>query len=293
LKRYRISVGAIGAREVQFRGTIMIMASASDQTAHLYEAMPKQFPSVPGHTPEKPGAADFSAEPISGVGGSNGPVLEEVRRLNKAGLDNYNNGKLAEAAERYRKGLELLPDNPVGLYTLGVVTGQLNLYEESKENFERLVRLLESRGTEVDPGILATGHQGIGVALLGLLAAEDPQEQTLDIASKAELEFRRAAELNHEYLEAWLGLGVALHSLERLDDAEAAFRKALAIDPNNQPAVERLRSVLEDKLEKRLFDLGYLSKINKPIRDFTPYENRTPIKVTGKPLSEIIIEERR
>jgi hypothetical protein len=81
--------------------------------------------------------------------------------------------------------------------------------------------------------------------------------------------------------------------LEQLDEAEAAFRKALEIAPGNQTVTEQLRGVLEDKLERRLFELGYLSKINKPIRDFTPYENRTLIKVDGKPLSEIIVEERR
>ena len=57
-----------------------------------------------------------------------------------------------------------------------------------------------------------------------------------------------------------------------------AFRKALEMDPESQVATERLRGVLEDKLERRLFELGYLSRINKPIRDFTPYENRTLIK---------------
>lgn|SRR5262245_19154731 len=70
------------------------------------------------------------------------------------------------------------------------------------------------------------------------------------------------------------------------DEAEAAFRKALEVDPHNQAALERLRSVLEDKLERRLVELGYLSKVNKPVLDFTAYENRAPIAVSGKPLSE-------
>ena len=58
-------------------------------------------------------------------------------------------------------------------------------------------------------------------------------------------------------------------------------------------ATNYLRGVLEDRLEKRLFELGYLSKLNEPIRDFTPYEGRALIEMTGKPLSETIIEERR
>ena len=64
-------------------------------------------------------------------------------------------------------------------------------------------------------------------------------------------------------------------------------------EESGQDDMAQLRGELEDKLEKRLFELGYLSKINEPITDFTPYENRTLIKVKGKPLSEIIVEDRR
>ena len=54
---------------------------------------------------------------------------------------------------------------------------------------------------------------------------------------------------------------------------------------------EEQRRALE--LERRLFEAGLLSEIKPPITDFTPYENRKPIENKGKPLSEIIIEERR
>ena len=124
-------------------------------------------------------------------------------------------------------------------------------------------------------------------------SAPGTQDPPLALATESEIEFRRAAELDPDYFLAWLGLGLSLHILERLDEAEAAFRNALKIDSDSQVATERLRNVLEDKLERRLFELGYLSKINRPIRDFTPYENRTLIRVEGKPLSEIIVEERR
>ena len=38
---------------------------------------------------------------------------------------------------------------------------------------------------------------------------------------------------------------------------------------------------------------GLLSEVKPPITDFTPYLHRQPIETTGKPLSEVIIEERR
>lgn len=54
---------------------------------------------------------------------------------------------------------------------------------------------------------------------------------------------------------------------------------------------EEQRRALES--ERRLSEAGLLSEIKPPITDYTPYEHRKPIENTGKPLSEIIIEERR
>lgn len=260
------------------------MTSLSEQTADLYGAMEKHIPSIQieDMAPPKHQITIRSSESIQRA---------QVKQLNEAGQDHYNNGRLEDAAKSYEEALKLCADSMLALYSFGVVAGQLKRYEESKAAFERLLRVLENRRGGVDPTLLAKAHQGIGAALLSLWAY--PQESPLEVVSEGELEFRRALDLDPGYFEAWLGLGIALHILERLDDAEAAFRKALEVDPDSQVATQRLRGVLEDKLERRLFDLGYLTKINKPIRDFTPYENRTLIKVEGKPLSEIIVEERR
>ena len=53
------------------------------------------------------------------------------------------------------------------------------------------------------------------------------------------------------------------------------------------------RPAPEAELERRLYDAGLLSEIKPPIADLRPYENRRPIQVKGKPISEVIIEERR
>ena len=49
----------------------------------------------------------------------------------------------------------------------------------------------------------------------------------------------------------------------------------------------------EDLLDQRLLDAGLISEIPPRIKDFTPYHNRRPVTVTGKPISETIVEERR
>jgi hypothetical protein len=49
----------------------------------------------------------------------------------------------------------------------------------------------------------------------------------------------------------------------------------------------------EEEFAQHLRAAGLLSEVKPLIPDFTPYQHRQPIETTGKPLSEIFIEERR
>ena len=49
----------------------------------------------------------------------------------------------------------------------------------------------------------------------------------------------------------------------------------------------------EEAFAHQLHVAGLLSEVKPPITDFTPYQHRQPIETMGKPLSEVIIEERR
>ena len=48
----------------------------------------------------------------------------------------------------------------------------------------------------------------------------------------------------------------------------------------------------EEEIQRHLFEIGLLSEIKRPSRTEPPGDRR-PIKVRGKPVSEMIIEERR
>jgi hypothetical protein len=48
----------------------------------------------------------------------------------------------------------------------------------------------------------------------------------------------------------------------------------------------------EDEFEQELYEAGLLSEIKPPITDFIPHQNHQLIELKGKPLSEVIIEER-
>ncbi len=73
--------------------------------------------------------------------------------------------------------------------------------------------------------------------------------------------------------------------------------KALPLDKKKQLR-DTLNSWLaqsqmtETEFEQHLLRQGLMSNVPPPLTDFSNYRNRQPIQVTGKPLSETIIEDR-
>lgn len=57
--------------------------------------------------------------------------------------------------------------------------------------------------------------------------------------------FRRALELAPEFPAPWINLGVALRRLDRFQDAEDAYRRALAIEPSELSALSNLAYLYE------------------------------------------------
>ncbi len=50
--------------------------------------------------------------------------------------------------------------------------------------------------------------------------------------------------------------------------------------------------ITEAEFELQLLSLGLIHNLPSPITDFSSYRNRQPIHITGKSLSETIIEDR-
>lgn len=49
----------------------------------------------------------------------------------------------------------------------------------------------------------------------------------------------------------------------------------------------------EDEFEQQMEANGFLRRALPLVTNLTPYENYQPVKVQGRPLSEMIVEERR
>jgi hypothetical protein len=83
---------------------------------------------------------------------------------------------------------------------------------------------------------------------------------------------------------------------------EKAIEEVKALSPAEQ---RKLRTLLdtflasadapmtEDEFAHKLVAFGVLSEIKPPITDRAPYQNRQPVETTGKPLSDLILKERR
>jgi hypothetical protein len=77
-------------------------------------------------------------------------------------------------------------------------------------------------------------------------------------------------------------------------EEQAALRGLLANGtPASAPQPKTWTEEDEDRLEQELLAEGTLDYVPPKITDFTPWENRVPFPVEGKPVSETLIEERR
>lgn len=88
-------------------------------------------------------------------------------------------------------------------------------------------------------------------------------------------------------------LETVIEELKALTSAEQKKVRELIDSLLEAPANTSSTLSPEDLLDQRLLEAGVISEIPRRITDFTPYRNRKPIEVKGKPVSETIIEERR
>ena len=56
---------------------------------------------------------------------------------------------------------------------------------------------------------------------------------------------------------------------------------------------EKKPTMTEEEFEQYLYEKGIIAEVKPPITDFSRYDNYKPITITGEPISETIIKERR
>jgi tetratricopeptide (TPR) repeat protein len=129
-------------------------------------------------------------------------------------------GGRAEAITRYRRTLELVPDQREALLSLGVLLAEQGQVEEAISHWQRLLHLRPDH---------AQAHHNLGVA--------QAQQGKLERAAES---LRRALELKPDYADACFNLGNVLVQQRKRADAVAVYERALELRPDYPDAYNNL-----------------------------------------------------
>ena len=160
-------------------------------------------------------------------------------------------GKTGEAAERYRRALELQPDLAEAHCYLGSILVDSGMLDDAKTHLERAAAL--------QPG-LAEAHVGLGNL-----------HNALQQLEAAEASFRRAIALDPGFVEAYANLGHVLVASGQPELALASYDAALALDPEYVEArwsramcrIPALRGAQEDLAATRRAFSGELAALEQ------------------------------
>ena len=159
-------------------------------------------------TPE-PTLADPLMDAYSGL-------LESALAHHNRGFEAFTDGRWAAAAEAFRAGLELEPDNVAIRHTLGTALHQMGDVGAAIREFERVLRIEPS-------------HTRALFSLGVILASEGRYED-------ARSRFEAAVEHEPEYVQARLALAQLSQELGRPEDALAQYEAVVTVDPRRVEA---------------------------------------------------------
>jgi tetratricopeptide (TPR) repeat protein len=160
-----------------------------------------------------------------------GPVLDYYRLYNSAAYLQRTK-RYQESAAKWKKVVELNPDDELAHRNLGTVLLMTGQREESGVHFRKASELKLRAAVEADPGS-ARGFNDLGVLLLETGRVDEAVAQ-----------FEKAAGLKADFAAARSNLGGALAKLGRLDEALRELRQALELDPRYAPAHYNMGLVL-------------------------------------------------
>ncbi len=193
------------------------------------------------------------------------PQSAEVRIKTAAAENNYGavllgRGQASKAIEFFKNALRLMPDYALAYNNMGKALADLGNSAEAIENFEKAIKLdpdfvgacnnlaiaftkagrineataQYQHALKIDPSSIDT-HFNYGLMLLN--AGQFPA---------AAEQFQKAIRLKPDYAQAWANLAPAYAMQQKLDDAEAAALKALALaqQQGNAPLAEQVQAWL-------------------------------------------------
>jgi tetratricopeptide (TPR) repeat protein len=177
---------------------------------------------------------EFVNVPPGGLRQIGGPVIDYYKLYNSAAYL-QRTGSYEASAAKWRKVLELSPDDEAAHRSLGTVLLMTGHGEESAAHFQKASELKLRAAVEADPAS-ARGFNDLGMLLAQTGRVEEAVAQ-----------FEKAAGLKPDFAAARANLGGALARLGRLDEALVQLRQALASDAAYAPAHYNLGLVLSQR----------------------------------------------
>ena len=148
---------------------------------------------------------------------------------NNLGIVLNGRGELQEAVEHYQRALALKPDYAEAYYNLGIAFGGRGKWDEAVTYYRRALAL--------KPNYIEA-HNNLGNAL--------NNQGKLD---EAETQYRRALAVMPDFAEVHYNLGVVLNAKGRPDEAVACYRRALELKPDYAEAHANIGSAFNEKGE--------------------------------------------
>jgi len=163
-----------------------------------------------------------------------GPVIDYYKLYNSAAYL-QRTGRYEESAAKWRKVLELSPDDETAHRSLGTVLLMTGHAGESAAHFQKASEMKLRAATVADPASARACND------LGVLLEETGRVE------EAVAQFEKAAELKPDFAAARANLGGALAKAGRLDAALVQLRQALELDAGYAPAHYSLGLVLSKR----------------------------------------------
>jgi tetratricopeptide (TPR) repeat protein len=173
----------------------------------------------------------------------------------------YQDGKLAEAEQLFRRILETHPRHAGSLHALGLIAYQAGLYESAAELLDKAIAIEHDNPTyhsHLGNILIAQGRVNDAASRYERALALKPDcaeaHNNLGIALAAQGKFAEAVEhyecaliLNPRHANAHNNLGGAFKAQSRMDEAITHFRRALAINRDHPEAHNNLGTALYDQ----------------------------------------------
>ena len=195
-----------------------------------------------------------------------GPI-EHAQQIYQLGLDYLSQGRIAEAEERFRTVLNIIPDDTktvINLSQLLLQNGRIydaqlvleNAYiliKDSSEISQLLARIYMDQERHADALTILESKKKLANRkpdYLALLGAAYQQAKNYDKASQA---YQQALVQRPHEGRWWLGMGLALESNKKLTAAQRAYQRALGTDnlpPQLLPFTRKRKNIVTQALNR-------------------------------------------